>query len=169
MGWLKGALWRLDTETGKELEVEPIGLKSPWIGWGQAICGPMTTTLRQDFLDHVAVHIGQPKLAALVFEREPLVIDSQLMQNRGMQIMDVNRVFDNVVAVGIGRSMNGSAFDPAAGHPQAEASRMMIATKIVGRQFALTVIRPSKFPAPDDERIFQQAAPRKSLTNAAEA
>ena len=38
------------------------------------------------------MHIGQPKVPSLIFESQPLMIDSQQMQNRGVEIMNVNSV-----------------------------------------------------------------------------
>ena len=37
--------------------------------------------LREDVMDHLSMHIGQSKLAALVFVRQSLVVDAQLVQH----------------------------------------------------------------------------------------
>ena len=41
-------------------------------------------------------------MAALEFEGQPLVVDAQAVQNGGLQIVDVDRVGDDVVAEVVG-------------------------------------------------------------------
>ena len=53
---------------------------------GEAQCS------RQDRLDHVAVHVGQAVVAALELERQPGVVDAQAVQDRGVQVVDVDGV-----------------------------------------------------------------------------
>ena len=47
----------------------------------------------EDFVDHFAVHIGQPEVPPAEPVREFLVIEPQLMEDRGMQVVQQNRVF----------------------------------------------------------------------------
>src|SRR5258708_7556763 len=58
--------------------------------------------LRQDFFHHVPVHVGQPVIPALKFERQLRVVDSQAVKQRGVQVVDVDRVLGDVVAVIVG-------------------------------------------------------------------
>jgi hypothetical protein len=53
--------------------------------------------LRQKSFDHLAMNIGQPELASLIFERQLFVINSQKMQDGGVQVMNVNRIFGHAV------------------------------------------------------------------------
>ena len=53
-------------------------------------------------------------MTPLELERQPLVIDSQAVQDSGLNIVDMHRVGDNVVGVVVSFSMRNSAFDPAA-------------------------------------------------------
>ena len=46
--------------------------------------------LSQDLLDHFAVNIRQPPVAAIIAKCELLVVDAQQMQNRRMQIVAGN-------------------------------------------------------------------------------
>ena len=46
--------------------------------------------------------VGQPEIAPLVLERQSLMIDTQTMQHRCVEIMDVNGILGNVVAEIIG-------------------------------------------------------------------
>lgn len=43
--------------------------------------------------------ISQPEAAALVFERELRVIDAKLVQDRGVQVVDVHRAGRELVLV----------------------------------------------------------------------
>ena len=48
--------------------------------------------LCQQFLDYVAGDIGETELPPLETEREPGVIQSQQMQDGGVDVMDVDRI-----------------------------------------------------------------------------
>src|SRR6185436_16526470 len=108
---------------------------------GFATCGLKSTLCsRQELLHDLSVHIGQPIVAALETEREPFVVDSQQMQERRVEVVDVDAVRHDVVAEGTRLAVEGPALDAAAGHPEAEAPRVMIAA-VVGRgQSALRIV-----------------------------
>ena len=48
------------------------------------------------------MHVGQPELAALVLERQPLVVEAQQVQHGGVQVVDVDAVLDDVEAEVVG-------------------------------------------------------------------
>ena len=50
-------------------------------------------------LHKLSVNIGEPEISALIFERELFVVNTKQMQNRGVQVMHMNRITNNVVAV----------------------------------------------------------------------
>ncbi len=52
----------------------------------------------EDVFDHVARNAGEPRVQALEFHREPLVIDAQHVQHGGMEIVHAHRVLDRGVA-----------------------------------------------------------------------
>ena len=86
------------------------------------------------------------------------MINSEKMQDRRIEVADVDRFIDDVVAKVIGRSVNGAAFDPGSSHPDAEAARVVIASVVCLGEATLTVDRSSKFTAPDDESVIEHAA-----------
>lgn len=45
----------------------------------------------------MSFHPGQAHVGTLKFDRESLVIDAQLMQNRGAEVANVNRIANDVV------------------------------------------------------------------------
>ena len=65
---------------------------------------------------------------------------------------------DDVATVVIGRAVDDAPLHAAAGHPDGEASWMMIATVGLVRELALTVDRAAEFPAPHDERVIEHTA-----------
>src|SRR5262245_6194043 len=52
----------------------------------------------QNRLDHVAVDVGQTVIAATVTVGQFLVVQAQQMQNRGVQVMNVDAILDRVPA-----------------------------------------------------------------------
>ena len=95
-------------------------LNDCWIGQGQLIPqSPMAPTKcsRQNLPDHLAVHVGQAHVAAAEAVGQPLVVDAQQVQHRGVQVVDLDLVLDGVVAVLVGRAVDRAALDAAAGQP----------------------------------------------------
>ena len=60
-------------------------------------------------LHHLARHIGQAVVAARVAVGEPLVVDAEQVQDRGLQIVDVDGVLDDVVAEVVGAAVDVAA------------------------------------------------------------
>ena len=112
----------------------------------------------QDLLDHRAMHVGQAVVPALEPESQPGVVDAQAMQDRGVQVVDVDRIPDDVVAEIVGRAVGDPGPDAAAGQPDGEAAGMMVAAVVVGRQPALAVDGSAELAAPDDQRVVEQPA-----------
>ena len=70
-----------------------------------------------------------------------------------MHVGHVVPILDGVEAEFVGRAVDDAAFDAAAGHPDAEAVRMMVAAVAV-----LRAGRAAELGGPDDQRLVQQAA-----------
>ena len=58
--------------------------------------------LPADRLHNLPVHVGQSEMPALKFEGQPLVVDTQALQDRGVQVADMNRILDDIVAEIVG-------------------------------------------------------------------
>ena len=69
----------------------------------------------------------------------------------------MNPVADDVVSKVVRFPVGVTAADAAAGQPDAEATRVVVATVIVRRQFALAVDRAAEFGQPDDQGFVEQA------------
>ena len=73
--------------------------------------------LRQNIRYQISGHISQPIIATTVAVREAFVIYSHEMQNRRMEIVDVNRLVDSANTVFIRGAVNVAAFDSRASEP----------------------------------------------------
>src|SRR5207302_8128249 len=68
------------------------------------------------------------------------------------------RALDDVVGEIIRLAVDGAALDAAAGHPDGEAARVVVAAVVGLRQPALRVDRAAELAAPQHERLVQQTA-----------
>jgi hypothetical protein len=73
------------------------------------ICG-----LRDDIVNDVSGYVRQPEITAAVTIRQFGVIDAEQIQNRGMDIVYVNGLFNGLEAKIIGRAVDGAPFYRAA-------------------------------------------------------
>ena len=65
-----------------------------------------TGALRQHLLHHPPVHVGQAEVAAGVAVGQLLVVEAEQVQDRGVQVVDVDLVLDRVVAVVVGGAVD---------------------------------------------------------------
>jgi len=107
----------------------------------------------QDVMDDSAFDIGEAKVSSAVREGQFFVVEAELMQDGGVQVVDVDFVFHRRESKVVGRSVDGSAFDSAARQPHGETVGVVVS--------AVATLRcgsSAKLAAPDDERFFKQAA-----------
>ena len=76
------------------------------------------------------LHACEPDVESLVFYREALVVDAEQVQQRCIEVANVNRLVDNIVAEVVGFAVNGSALHSGSGHPDTEATRVVVATVV---------------------------------------
>ena len=86
-------------------------------------------------------HVGQAEVAALEAVGEPRVVDAQAVQDRGVEVVDVDGVSDDVVAVVVGLAVGDAGLDAAAGQPHREAAAVVVAAVVVLGERALAVDR----------------------------
>src|ERR1041385_950201 len=113
----------------------------------------------QDALHHLAEHIREPVISPLKSIRQLGVIEAKAMQDGRLQVVHVHLVLRHMIAQLVRLPIAEARLDPAAGHPDAEGMRMMIAPD----QFLLLASilvhrRPAEFAAPNDQRVFEHAA-----------
>src|SRR5690606_15788691 len=107
--------------------------------------------LGNDIVDHAAGDVGQAEISAAVAVGEPLVVDAQQVQNRRVQVVDVNFILHGEITVLVGGPVLDARLHAAAGEPHREAFGIVVAA-----------IRPlrggraAEFAPPKHERVFQQ-------------
>ena len=80
--------------------------------------GPAVPHARID-LDDLARRVGQAVVAAVVGEGEPGVVEAEQVEDRGVEVVDVDAVDLGAEADGVGRAVDRAPLDAAAGHPDA--------------------------------------------------
>ena len=81
------------------------------------------------------------------------MIKPEGIQQRGMEVMHMHRVFDGMKSEIIRRSISQTTFNTSARHPHRECRRMMIAAVAIFDRW-----RSPKFRAPDNQRVFQHSS-----------
>lgn len=79
-------------------------------------------------MNNMTMHVRQAEVTAGVAECKSFVVEAQQMQDRGMQVVHVNSLFDRIPAEFVSGSVNIAALDAAAGQPHGETIVVMIAT-----------------------------------------
>ena len=72
--------------------------------------------------------------------------------------MHMNSAINDVVAILIGLAVGMSALDATTRHPDRVAARVVVTSETLVVQFALAVVGPAEFAAPDHQRVIEQAA-----------
>ena len=88
---------------------------------------------------------------------EAAVVATQEVQDRCVEIPNMHGVLDDVVGELVGGSIHRTALRSTTGHPHGETSRMVIPTVVLLRNTALAVNGATKFTAPNDQRVVEQA------------
>src|SRR5262249_52448926 len=75
----------------------------------------------QNLAHHMSFDIGQAKIAAGVTISQAFVVEAQEVQDGGVQVVDVNTLFDGAVAELVGGAVDVAPLDAAAGEGDGEA------------------------------------------------
>ncbi len=73
----------------------------------------------------------QAHVQTLELVRQPLVVDSQAVKESGVEVVYVDRVFDDVVAKVVRLTVHDTRLDAAAGQPGREALGVVISAVIL--------------------------------------
>jgi hypothetical protein len=121
-----------------------------------AVNWPHCVDSSQHGFDDISMHVGQSEVAALETIRQPLVIDAQQVQQRGLEIVDMDAVLRDVDPQIVARAVLNPALHAAARHPDGKGIRMMVASPfgpII--DIALQKRCPSELATPDHQRVVQ--------------
>ncbi len=97
--------------------------------------------------------VGEAHVASAEAEREAFVVKAEEVENGGVEIVDVDRVFDGAHAHFIRGAIGDSAANTAAGEEDGVAADMMVAAVGAGR-----VGSAAHFAGPEDEGFVEEAA-----------
>src|SRR4051812_4186535 len=87
------------------------------------------------------------------------MVNAQEVQDGRLEVVNVDLVDERIVAELVRFAIADAGLDAAAGHPNRESIRMMVAAHRLGVfDFSLQEWRAAKPAAPDDKRVVQQAA-----------
>lgn len=99
---------------------------------------------------------GEPFFKAVTFEEKFFVVEAELVEDGGVEIMNTDRIFNDFVAEVVGGAVGGTALDTAAGDPTGERLHVMVAAG-VGIAGFLSGRRATELAAPYDECGIEQA------------
>ena len=114
------------------------------------------------FVHNFTVHVGEAKIPAGVAVGQPGVIKTEQMQDRGVQVVDVDLPLDRPKAEFVRGAMHVPALDAAAGQPHGETVMVVVAAfarQVVGeahRQFHGR--RAAELPSPNHQGVVKHAA-----------
>src|SRR5262245_28754653 len=83
--------------------------------------------LRDQLFDDPPMDVGQPEVAAGVAVGEASVVAAEELENRGVQVVNMDRLFDGLEAEFVSRAVGLAPFDAAAGEPGGEAPMIVVA------------------------------------------
>ena len=107
--------------------------------------------LRNDVVEHVSIDVRQAVIATGVEVGELLMVEAHLMEDGGVEVVDVSLVRFDMKTEFIGRSMDGAAFDSPTRHPCREGRGMVVAASGSDRS-------ATKFAGPNDEGFIEESA-----------
>ena len=112
----------------------------------------------EDRLDHFTVNVRQTVLTPLESIGETRVIDAEAVQDRSLEIVDMDGIFGDVEAELVGGPVDQTGFYSPAGHPDRERLSVVVTAVFVTSRRPLCVRCPAELPAPDHERVLEQTA-----------
>src|SRR5262249_51155670 len=87
--------------------------------------------LRQNVVEHPAPQIGEPLKAPFVQVGEGTVLETEEVEDRGMQVAHQNVGTDAAHPEFVGRSGIGRGLNPGSGQPTAQAVLVVVASRLV--------------------------------------
>ena len=99
------------------------------------------------------MHIREAHVSTTESPGELGVVHAKEVEHRGVEVVDLDLVLNRMVAVVVGRTVDGSALDSPSGKPHGEAERVVVATVRSLRHGGST-----ELASPEHERTLQQAS-----------
>ena len=99
-----------------------------------------------------AVDVGEAKVATGVAEGKFFVVQAKQVQDGGVEVVHVEFVFNGLISPFVGGAVGIAGTNAAAGQPNGESLRIVIAPVVVLREGSA-----SEFAAPPDEGVLEQS------------
>ena len=100
--------------------------------------------------------VSQAELATLESVGQAFVVDAKKMENGGLEVMDMDRVFHGVETKLIGSAITGTRFGPPSSQPGGKGVGVMIpAPSWTVFDVSLNERSPAKFTAPDNQCVVE--------------
>ena len=112
-------------------------------------------------VDHAgfAGDVGEAHVDALVAVGEPAVVDAELLEHGGLQVIDVDGVADRLPADFVGFAVCVTASETTAGEEHREGGRVVVAScDSTASRTIFSQRGTAEFTADDDHRFVEQAA-----------
>lgn len=105
------------------------------------------------------MHVGESELTALVPVSESLVINAEQVQDRCLPIVNVDGVFDDIIAEVIRLPIGDAGFNTAANHPGAVGrTEVITAVPVFFGDIALDKDGAAEFTGKNNQSVVEQAA-----------
>ena len=105
------------------------------------------------------MHVGQPVVSALEAVGQLFMIEAEQVHDGCLQVVDMNPVFDNTETEFVGLAVIEAGFGTTTSEPHRVAIGVMVTSEdFAFRSPSFPKWSSSEFAAPDDQRIFKQAA-----------
>ena len=110
-----------------------------------------TIELSNQIVDYLRVfNSGKSLIESLRLVGESFMVDTQQVERRGMEVANMNGIFDDIVRKVVCLAIDGSGFGTAACHPHRKAPWMMIAPVVFFCHSTLRVDCSAEFAAPNN-------------------
>ena len=104
-----------------------------------------------EVLNDCAGYVCQSEASSQMFVYHFFMVNAQLVQQGGLEIMDMHWVFHNIIAKIIGLAIHHPWLNAPTCHPDGKCLGMMVPSVVVDGYFSLAVVGSAKLPAPDDQ------------------
>ena len=91
---------------------------------------PSRAELGKNIADHLTVDVGQTEITPGVAVGETLVVESEQVQEGGVQVMNAGRLLDRLETEVIGRSVSDPAANSTPSQPDAEPVMVVVPAKL---------------------------------------
>ena len=98
-------------------------------------CQQIPSRLRDNVFYDTSMHIRQAEITSAETVGELLVVDAELIEDRGPEIVDGERLIDGIVTEFVSGAEDGAGLEAAAGHPEAEAVGVVVTSVATLREW----------------------------------